>query len=336
VKLRHPERRLKQTTRLSTTPVHPLTTLDDVRHARSVIGSRLHRTPVQRSTFLSTATRARVVLKLELFQKTGSFKPRGVLVALNALTDAQRRSGVITLSAGNHAQAVAWAARTLGVRCTVVMPAGAVRTKVEATRGYGGEVILTGDDLLAVTMELQRQRNLTLIHPFDDPNVIAGHGTLGLELLEDVPDCEVVVVGCGGGGLLSGVAAVVKTMRPGSTVFGVEPTGAPGMRRSLDQGRPVRLESTSTIADGLAAPFIGALTYAHTRAFVDDVVLVDDSEIVGAMKTLMERCKVLAEPAASAATAALLTGRVPIPEGASVAVIVSGGNLDLERLKTML
>jgi threonine dehydratase len=310
--------------------------VNDARRAQAVIGTRLHRTPVMQSTFLGNAVGARVVLKLELFQRTGSFKPRGVLNALNALDAGARQRGVVSLSAGNHAQALAWGATTLGISSTIVMPATAVRSKVDATKAYGGEVIQTEGDLLATTLELQRSRDLTLIHPFDDPRVIAGQGTVGLEILEDVPDVDVVVVGCGGGGLLSGIAAVVKQSRPGVRVVGVEPTGAAAMRQSLDAGHAVRLERMNTIADGLAAPFAGILTFEHVRAFVDDVVTIEDSEILDGMRALMQRCKILPEPAGAAATGALLTGRLTIPSGASVVSVVSGGNVDLERLRSLL
>jgi threonine dehydratase len=194
------------------------------------------------STFLADRVGAPIHLKLELFQKTGSFKPRGVLNRLANLTDAERQRGLITLSAGNHAQAVAWAAREYGVKATVVMPTRATQAKVDATRGYGGDVLQTDGDLLATALELQRDRNLTLVHPFDCPFVIAGQGTLGLEILEQVPDVETVLVGVGGGGLISGVAAAVKAMKPDVRVIGIEPVGAPGMTESLRRAEPVRLD----------------------------------------------------------------------------------------------
>ena len=203
-----------------------LVSIDDVRKAGSIIRNRVHRTPTSTSAFLSHVTGADVTLKLELFQKTGSFKVRGVLNALDALPDAARRKGVISLSAGNHAQALAWGAAKFGIHSTIVMPATATRSKVEATRGYGGEVIQTDGDLLATALEMQRARDLTLVHPFDDLRIIAGQGTVGLEILEDVPDVDVVVVGCGGGGLLSGIAAAVKLSRPRARVIGNEPTPA--------------------------------------------------------------------------------------------------------------
>jgi threonine dehydratase len=323
-------------TPLKSSGVEALVTLSDIAVARDVIAGRLHRTPVTRSAWLSDRVGARVTLKLELFQRTGSFKPRGVLNTLATLAPDERARGVISLSAGNHAQAVAWGASAMGVRSTIVMPATAVRTKVDATRGYGGEVVQTDGDLLATTQQLQRERDLVLVHPFDDPRIIAGAGTVGLEIAEDVPDVDTVVVGCGGGGLISGVAAAVRAVRPGARVIGVEPAGANAMTLSLAKGEPVRLASISTIADGLAAPFAGAHTLAHVRSLVERVVEVSDAEIVAAMRALMERCKIVPEPAGSAATAALLSGRIDVRAGEQVVVIVSGGNVDLDRLKQLL
>lgn len=308
----------------------------DLRAARERIAGRVHRTPVIGSAHLGERTGTRLLLKLELFQKTGSFKVRGVLNRLQALTPEERARGVVTLSAGNHAQALAWAAAAEGIPATVVMPAGAVRSKIEATRGYGGEVVLTEGDLLAACLAVQEERGLTLVHPFDDPLVIAGAGTVGMEILEDVPEADVVIAGVGGGGLISGVAAAVKAARPQARVIGVEPVGAAGMTRSLERGEPARLERLDTVADGLAAPFAGRHNLAHVQALVDGMLLVEDREIVEAMKVVLERCKVLPEPAAAAPVAALLSGRLDLPPGATVVCVLSGGNVDAERLKGLL
>lgn len=313
-----------------------LVSLAQLDAAREVIRGRLHYTPSMTSAYLSERVGVPVHLKLELFQKTGSFKPRGVLNRLANLSSAERERGLITLSAGNHAQAVAWAAREYGVRATVVMPTRATQTKVDATRGYGGDVILTDGDLLATALELQAERDLTLVHPFDCPFVIAGQGTLGLELLEQVPDVETVVVGVGGGGLIAGVAAAVKALKPNARVIGVEPEGAPGMTESVRRGEPVRLDRLDTIADGLAAPFAGRLNYFHVRELVDEMVLVTDDEIVAAIPVLMERCKIVPEPAAAAAVAALLCGKVRPAAGSTTVAIVSGGNIDRRRLGSLL
>ena len=314
----------------------PLVSLQDVRNARTTIGDRLLRTPLVRSLFLSAESGARVSLKLELFQHTGSFKPRGVLNKLATLSPDERARGVISISAGNHAQALAWAATAIGVPSTIVMPATAVRAKVDATRAFGGEVIQTDADLLSTMRQVQEERSLAFVHPFDDPVVIAGAATLGLEILEDVPDVDVVIAGCGGGGLLSGVAAAVRQVRPSARVVGVEPTGADAMRQSLAKGEPVRLAKLDTIADGLAAPFAGVHTLAHVQAFVDDMVLVEDAAILDAMRALMKRARILPEPAGAAATAALLAGIVSVKPGDRVVVVVSGGNADPDRLRSLL
>ena len=313
-----------------------LVSLQDLRAARTVIGDRLVRTPLVHFASLSALTGARVSLKLELFQHTGSFKPRGVLNAVEALTPDERARGVISISAGNHAQALAWAAAAIGVSATIVMPATAVRAKVDATRALGGEVIQTDADLLATAKTIQQERSLTFVHPFDDPVVIAGAGTLGLEIAEDAPDVDLVIVGCGGGGLLSGVAAAMRAVRPQARVVGVEPSGADAMRQSLAKGEPVRLAKTDTIADGLAAPFAGVHTLAHVQEFVDEMIIIEDAAILDGMRVLMRRARILPEPAGAAATAALLGGLLMIQPGEHVVAVVSGGNADPELLRSLL
>jgi threonine ammonia-lyase medium form len=312
-----------------------LITTQDIADAQTVIAGRLHRTPIQPSTYLSGQTGARVYLKLELFQKTGSFKPRGVLNRLHHMSPEEKSKGVITLSAGNHAQAVAWAAQQEGISATVIMPANAVQSKVDATRGYGGEVIQTDGNLLEVCQNIQKERGLILVHPFDHPDIIAGQGTVGQEILEDVPDVDLVIAGVGGGGLISGVSAAIKQTNPEARVIGVEPEGAPTMTRSMEKKAPVYLDHVDTVADGLAAPFVGAHNLAHVQTFVDDLVQISDTEIIQAMWLIIERCKVIAEPAAASTVAALLSGKVTLPEGGQVVCILSGGNVDRERLKKM-
>jgi len=312
--------------------------LEDVRNARRLIDGYVHRTPVVTSATLSKRTGWRISLKLENLQKTGSFKPRGAITTMRGLSTADLARGVITISAGNHAQGVAYAAAALGTRATVVMPAAASPAKAEAARGYGAEVILHGDIAGAFSKleEIQRERGLVLVHPFDAPGTVAGQGTVGLEILEDVPEADLVVAGIGGGGLSSGVALALRETRPATRFVGVEPVGAAAMRRSFDEGKPVRLERTDTIADGLAAPFAGTLNYAILRRYAEDIVLVTDDEIRAAMRFLLERCKILAEPAGAAATAALMTGKVTAPPGARVVAIISGGNVAPELLASCL
>ena len=218
------------------------------------------------------------------------------------------------------------------------MPESAVQAKIDATRNYGANVVLHGDvrQLLAKATEIQQMENLTFVHPFDDPYIIAGQGTVGLEIIEDVPAPDYVVVPVGGGGLISGIAAAVKSLRRETRVIGVEPVGADALYRSLKQGSPVTMDKVETIADGLAAPFAGKNTLAHIQKFVDEIVLVTDDEIVDAMANIMERCKLYVEPAGAAGLAVLLQRKVKIPQGATVVCVLSGDNIDRNRLKQIL
>ena len=310
--------------------------LNDIIAAQQVIAGRLHRTPMMGSTYLGDLLGVRLLFKMEMFQKTGAFKVRGVLNKLFHLSEEEKAKGVISLSSGNHAQALAYAAAQSGISSTIVMPMSSVQSKVDATRGYGAEVVLTDEDLLETALSIQKERDLTLVHPFDDPMIIAGAGTVGLEIIEDVPDVDVVVAGIGGGGLISGVATAVKESRPNVGVIGVEPEGAQGMTLSLQQGKPAHLDSVNTVADGLAAPFAGEHTLAHVQKYVDEVVIVSDDEIIEAMLLIMERCKVVAEPAAAATLAALLYGKTQVSPGETVVCVLSGGNIDRARLRELL
>jgi threonine dehydratase len=312
-----------------------LVTAADIRAAHDVLNGRVRRTPMMHSSQLSNRLGVALHLKLENFQKTGSFKVRGAINRMAGLTADERRRGVVTMSAGNHAQGVALAAREMGTHATIVMQAKAVRSKVEATRTYGGEVILTDGDLVATMESIQRERQLVAVSPFDDPAIIAGAGTVGDEILDDVPHADVILVGVGGGGILSGVAVAVLARRPDIRVIGVEPIGAAAMRLSLDRGSPQKLAKTDTVADGLAAPMAGELTYAHVRQLGLEIVTIPDSAIVDAMWTIVERCKVVAEPAAAAGLAALMSGAVTVAPGASVVCIVTGGNADREKLRSL-
>ena len=307
----------------------PPVSLDDVRAAREAIGGRLHRTPTFSSRLLSEATGARVHLKAELFQRTGSFKPRGVLTNLAGLSADEKARGVIGISAGNHAAALAYGAALEGVSALLVMWQGASEAKIEATRAYGAEVDLEAAgpaEAFDRLHDLIADSGRTLVHPFDSPPTIAGQGTVGLELAEDVPDVDVVVVPIGGGGLIAGVATAIKGLDESTRVIGVEPEGSNAMHRALAAGEPVRLDPVS-IADGLNAPFAGEHTLPIVRALVDEVVLVGEEEIVEATRFLYARAKLAVEPAGAAATAALLAGKVPHEQEESVVVVVSGGNV---------
>ena len=273
-------------------------------------------------------------LKGENFQKTGSFKPRGAVYAISRLSKDQRALGIVTMSAGNAAQAIAFAARTAQVPVTVAMPQTAPQAKVDATRAYGAEIVFAADmtKLIALVGELRDRSGAYFLHPYDDAAMIAGHGTCALEVLDDLPEADVFVVGVGGGGLISGIAVAVAVKRPGARVIGVEPTGAAAMRRALDAGEPVRLERIDTIADGLAAPVAGTIPFEIVRRLVADVIVIDDEVIAEGMRFLAQRAKLVAEPAGAAATGALLAGKVPVRPGERVVSIVSGGNVDLARM----
>jgi threonine dehydratase len=315
-----------------------VTSIAEIRAAAAIIAGRVHRTPLLSSRSLSERFGSRVYLKAECFQKTGSFKVRGVFNRLHHLTPDERARGLIGISAGNHAQALAYAAAVEGVRCTVVMPAHASETKVQASRGYGADVVLHGNVFEAFEkMEaLRAERRLTLVHPYDDPHVIAGQGTVGIEIVEDLGDVDVVLVPIGGGGLMSGIAAAIKALRPTARVIGIEPEGAPAMQRALAAGAPVRLEQINTIADGLSAPIAGPNTLAHVQAFVDEVVLVTDDALRTSVSYVLERCKILLEPAGAAGIAALLSSVVKTRPTDRVVCVASGGNFDLKRLKETL
>ena len=278
------------------------------------------------------------MLKAEQLQRTGSFKVRGALNKIASLTDEERARGVIAVSAGNHAQGVALAASIAGVKATIVMASNASETKIAATRGYGAEVVLVEGGIgeaFAQVEQLQAERGMTLVHPFNDPLITAGQGTVGLEIVEDVPDVDAIVVGIGGGGLISGVALAAKARKPGVKVYGVEPEGAAVMRRSWDAGAPQEM-TPETIADGLASPVAGDLTYRLTRELLDDIATVSEEEIIDALKALLVYTKLYAEPSGAAPVAAILSGRLPLDPGSNVVAVISGGNFDLDALKKIL
>ncbi len=307
-----------------------LTSLDDIRAARERVAPYVHRTPTLRSESLGAICGGvDLVLKAELFQKTGSFKPRGIVNKMLSLTPDERARGVVSLSAGNAAAAVAYAGSITGTASTICMPATAVSAKVEATRAYGGEVVLVEGSLLDGFANVRDERGLVVVHPFDDPAVVAGQGTLGLEIVEDVSDAGVVLVPVGGGGLISGVAAAVKQSKPDVKIVGIEPSGSNVMIQSLAAGKPLTVQTPGTIADGLAPPMTGEINVEHVRTFVDEMVEVGDDAILAALKLVLQRTKLVAEPSAVVGIAALMTGAVKVSAGTRVVAILSGGNLDL-------
>lgn len=279
-----------------------------------------------------------IYLKTENLQLTGSFKLRGAYYKISQLTDEEKARGVIACSAGNHAQGVALGATHNGIKSLICLPAGAPISKVEATKGYGAEVCLVPgvyDDAYAKAIELQKEYGYTFVHPFDDPKVIAGQGTIGLEILEQKPDVEAVIVPIGGGGLMSGVAYAIKTLRPEVKVYGVQSSGAPSMARSLQEGHITHLSSVSTIADGIAVKEPGINTFEMVNKYVDEVVTVSDDEIAAAILMLLETQKVVSEGAGAVSVAAAMFNKVPI-KGKKTVCLVSGGNIDVNTLNRVI
>ena len=308
--------------------------LDAIRAAAARTASHLHRTPLLSSRSLGERAGVRLDLKCESLQKTGSFKPRGALNIVLSLSPEQRGRGLITVSAGNHAQAVAWAASVVAVPCTVVMPADAPRSKTEAVKGYGATIVAHADraTLFDKLHEEEKRTGATFVHPFDDPLGLAGAGTAGLEIVEQAPDVGCVVVPIGGGGLMAGVASAVKALVPACRVVGVELEAGPGMSPALAAGKPIPVPRPTTLADGLTPPFVGGIPFEVAREAVDEIVLVSEAEIEEAMRALLTRARLCVEGSGAATTAALLAGKVRVPAGTRVVAIVSGGNVDPERL----
>lgn len=310
----------------------------DIDDARRVIHGYVHRTPILSARALGAMVGVQLFLKCEQFQKTGSFKPRGALNKLAHLSPEEKARGLISASAGNHAQGLAYAARLHGVSATIVMPADAPQAKINAVRGYGGRIVFAEsvNTMFDKMAKLQREGGYTLAHPFDDPYVIAGQATIGLEILEDVPDVEYVFVPVGGGGLIAGIASAIKLHAPQVRIIGVESAAGGALYASRRAGKNTRVVCGPTIAGGIICPIIGEHNYPIIEKYVDEVVLVNDEEIKQALRLLLERCKMLVEGAGAAATAAILAQKYPLPQNARVVSVLSGGNVDLDKLKEWL
>jgi threonine dehydratase len=309
---------------------------EDFEAAHAKVAPHIHHTPLLSSRMLSEATGFDVRLKAENFQRTGSYKIRGPLNRFTYLTADERRRGVVCSSAGNHAQGVALAAKIHGIKAVVCMAENATPSKIEATRAYGADVVLHGtiwDEANEKAKELVRDRGLTYIHPFDDMQLIAGQGTVGLEIIRDWPDVDVVVVPIGGGGLISGVSQAVKAFKPSVKVIGVESSGAPGMHDSVEAGHVVTLDRVDCVIDGLRVKRVGETTFEVVRKFVDEIVTLPDAEIFEAMLWIMGHAKLVVEGAAASPVAAVLRGLVKAPKGAKVVCVLSGGNVNLDQLK---
>jgi threonine dehydratase len=313
--------------------------LADILAARERIGDAVYRTPCMRSEMLSRMTGQNIFLKLENLQMTGSFKERGALSRISMLTEEQAKRGVVAASAGNHAQGVAYHATRRGIRSVIVMPLTTPLVKVTATRGFGAEVVLHGgnyDEACTEATRLCEAEGMTFIHPFDDALVMAGQGTIGLELLEQVDGLEAVVVPIGGGGLIGGVACAVKESNPKVRVIGVQTAKLPSMQEALAAKHPVTLEPATTIADGIAVRRAGDVTFPVVERYVDEIVTVDEDEIASAILTLLEREKTLAEGAGATALAAMLQRRTSLAPETRTAVLVCGGNIDVTLLSRII
>jgi len=315
-----------------------MVTLPDIQAALGRIRKAIYLSPCARSEHFSQSTANHVYLKLDNLQRTGAFKERGALNKLLSLTSEERNRGVIAASAGNHAQGVAYHAGKLGIRAQIVMPLSTPLIKVSSTRGYGADVVLHGanyDEACEEALRRSKEGSITFVHPFDDETVIAGQGTIGLEIMQQVPDVEAVVVPIGGGGLIGGIACAVKESNPKIQVFGVQPSRLPSMKVAVAEGKPVTVQAASTIADGIAVRRAGERTLPLVQKYVDDIVTVEEEEIANAILLLLEREKTLAEGAGAAAIAALVNRKLSFIEK-KVAVLVCGGNIDVTLLSRII
>lgn len=315
-----------------------MVTFNDIEEARKSLGNVVNRTNLVLSQTFSNISGNEVYLKTENFQKTGSFKMRGAFNKIVNLSDEEKSKGVITASAGNHAQGVSCAASSLGIKCMVVMPENTPIAKVAATKGYGAEVILHGnvyDDAYKKAAEIRCSTDMTFIHAFNDPFVIAGQGTIGIEMLEDVKDLDMIVAPIGGGGLIAGISLAAKTIKPDIRVIGVEAAGFDSMRRSVNEGDILTIGTASTIADGIAVKRPGDITFPIVQQYVDDIVTVTESEIAAAILMLLERAKYIVEGAGAAALAAIIDKKI-LAKDKKIGVVISGGNIDINLISMII
>lgn len=314
-------------------------TLDMIEEARKRLKGVAQETAIMQSTSLSQRCGCEVYLKMENFQRTGSFKLRGAYNKVASLTDEERALGIVASSAGNHAQGVALAAKEYGCKATICMPSNAPLSKVEATLSYGAEVVLSGDfyaDAYNEACCLQKKEGYTFCHPFDDPVVIAGQGTIGLEILDEVPDADVIIVPVGGGGLIAGVAAAAKAVKPDIRIIGVQTANMPSMQKSMEEGHLVTVPANKSLADGIAVGTPGTLTFEMVQQYVDEVVTVTESEIAETILFLLERVKTAVEGAGACPVAAMINDKIDGLAGKKVVALVSGGNIDVNMIDRII
>lgn len=311
--------------------------IDDFNNTLSDINKYIHKTPIVSSSSLNKIYNSNIFFKLELFQKTGSFKTRGAINKLLKLSDLERDKGVITISAGNHAQAISWACSQFNIKSKIVMPFDASPSKVEATKSYRGEVILTKNNMMDECNDIKEREGLTFIHPFDDIDIILGQGTVGLEIIEKLNNIDYAFISIGGGGLISGIACVLKFINPKIKIIGVEPINSNVMTKSISSNKPETFDTNinKTIADGLAAPFAGNLTFEFVKKYVDEIINVSENEMIESMRVIIERLKVIPEAAASACFVPILKNKVSIKKNSNSIIVLCGGNIDLDKLKKL-
>ena len=311
--------------------------IDDFNNTVSHINKYIHKTPIVSSSSLNKICSSNIFFKLELFQKTGSFKTRGAINKLLKLSDLERDKGVITISAGNHAQAISWACSQFNIKSKIVMPFDASPSKVEATKSYGGEVILTKNNMMDECNDIKEREGLTFVHPFDDIDIILGQGTIGVEIIEKLNNIDYAFISIGGGGLISGIACVLKSINPKIKIIGVEPINSNVMTKSISSNKPETFDTNinKTLADGLAAPFAGNLTFEFVKKYVDEIINVSENEMIESMRVIIERLKVIPEAAASACFVPILKNKLSIKNNANSIIVLCGGNIDLDKLKKL-
>lgn len=311
--------------------------IDDFNNVLSDINKYIHKTPIVSSSSLNKIYNSNIFFKLELFQKTGSFKTRGAINKLLKLSDLERDKGIITISAGNHAQAISWACSQFNIKSKIVMPFDASPSKVEATKSYGGEVILTKNSMMDKCNDIKEREGLTFIHPFDDIDIILGQGTIGVEIIEKLNNIDYAFISIGGGGLISGIACVLKSINPKIKIIGVEPINSNVMTKSILSNKPEIFDTNinKTLADGLAAPFAGNLTFEFVKKYVDEIINVSENEMIESIRVIIERLKVIPEAAASACFVPILKNKLSIKKNTNSIIVLCGGNIDLDKLKKL-
>ncbi len=311
--------------------------LDNFNSVLQRISPYINKTPIISSSSINDMFDLDIFFKLELMQKTGSFKARGAINKVLQLSEEERSKGVIAISAGNHAQATSWACSQYGIKSKIVMPHTTSQSKIDATRSYGGQVILTEENMMDTCQKLIDKENLSLVHPFDDLDILMGQGTVSLEVINEIKNLEYVFISIGGGGLIAGMACVLKQINPKIKIIGVEPINSNVMTNSIKSGKPEIFDTINnkTIADTLAAPFAGKITFEYVKEYVDDIINVSEDEMIESLRIMIERLKIVPEPSASACFVPIVFNKLNIPSKTKCLVVVCGGNIDLKRIKSL-